>query len=267
MEQNLIFKVEKPTKPENKVCLCGNIIEPFFIEPIMLRGKPWLNTNRWEFYEECPGCLCKRMIEEEKNLDNKIKIEKDMQKEYIKTQRLNKSMMYLKQFKCIFKNEKSKIIDICKQFCAKPDCNLFIYGNPGLGKTHLLSCMANEIMKTKDVMFFRMIDFIKIIREKMFEASAEADNFIERIVNDNSVLFFDDIGAEKPTETVKEKIYSLIDLCILQERKGIVITSNLSIKDLANHFGNTGDRIASRIEELCQVYQLSGENKRLIKNK
>lgn len=69
----------------------------------------------------------------------------------------------------------------------------------------------------------------------------------------------DDIGAEKPTEWVRETLFSLIDFRY-QNNKPIIFTSNFHLSNLENKLGKP---IISRIVEMCRVIKLDGEDFRL----
>ena len=68
-------------------------------------------------------------------------------------------------------------------------------------------------------------------------------------------------GSEKITEWVLETFYLLINKKY-NERIPLVITSNFKLMNLATQLN---DRIVSRIVEMCDVVELTGEDRRLIK--
>lgn len=72
------------------------------------------------------------------------------------------------------------------------------------------------------------------------------------------LVVLDDIGAEKPSEWVEERLY-----CIINDRYEaelpIVVTSNLTPTGLGKRIGL---RIASRLVEMCEVVGLSGDDRR-----
>jgi DNA replication protein DnaC len=79
------------------------------------------------------------------------------------------------------------------------------------------------------------------------------------LLTSGSVLILDDIGVEKVSEFVEEFMYLLINT---QYEKvfPVIITSNLPLSQLAEKLG---DRIVSRIKEMCDVIEIKGEDKRL----
>lgn len=73
------------------------------------------------------------------------------------------------------------------------------------------------------------------------------------------LLVLDDIGAEKPSEWVEERLY-----CIVNERYEsglpIIVTSNLTPAKLGQRLGA---RLTSRLAEMCDVFGLGGKDRRL----
>ena len=83
----------------------------------------------------------------------------------------------------------------------------------------------------------------------------------EELMKNEGILFLDDIGAEKPSDWVMETFYLIINKRY-NEKLPIVFTSNLSIEQLAQ---TISDRIASRVVETCDIYELVGKDRRLKK--
>ena len=83
----------------------------------------------------------------------------------------------------------------------------------------------------------------------------------EEMMKNEGILFLDDIGAEKPSDWVMETFYLIINKRY-NEKLPIVFTSNLSIEQLAQ---TISDRIASRVVETCDIYELVGKDRRLKK--
>ncbi len=75
------------------------------------------------------------------------------------------------------------------------------------------------------------------------------------------MFILDDIGVEKVSEFVEEFMYMLINNQY-EKVYPMVITSNLPLSQLAERLG---DRIVSRIKEMCSVVEIKGEDKRLKK--
>jgi DNA replication protein DnaC len=76
---------------------------------------------------------------------------------------------------------------------------------------------------------------------------------------DQDYVFIDDIGSEKTSEFVIEFLYILINKRY-ENMKRTVFATNLSINDFQERYG---DRIMSRIAEMCILVEITGGDKRL----
>ena len=167
----------------------------------------------------------------------------------------------------LFKNKKEMelLYQKMKKWCHSnfDKTLIFLAGQTGVGKTHLLKCMANELIKLHKFVlltssFSMHQDFVKSYACK---DAIEKQNIIEKYL-DADVLFIDDLGTElrQPNITVNY-LYQ-----ILNERKSrknpTIITSNLELSDIADYYD---ERISSRIidksSSIC-VY-ITGEDLRL----
>ena len=74
-------------------------------------------------------------------------------------------------------------------------------------------------------------------------------------------LFLDDLTGHKATEWTEERLYELLNDRYEQLRP-CVFTTNTSPAKLKDHLG---DRIASRLAEMCEVVAISGPDRRRLK--
>ena len=88
------------------------------------------------------------------------------------------------------------------------------------------------------------------------------DEIIEEYIG-RGILFLDDIGAENPSEYVRQTSYLIINGRYEREKQ-TVFTSNLSPTDLADRIGT---RIVSRICETCKIIEITGKDRRLEQTK
>jgi len=151
---------------------------------------------------------------------------------------------------------------------------LFLFGNFGTGKTYNIYALAKSLIRRNiNVWVFNLPRILNTIRasfskQEVFneETGENSSAFvkdmsdIERLI-DIDILIIDDIGAEKPSDWVAETLYYLIN-SRYENMKTTIFTSNLSLDKLADKIG---DRIVSRIAEMCDIYEVKGEDRRLKK--
>ncbi len=150
---------------------------------------------------------------------------------------------------------------------------ILLYGGVGTGKTHRMLQVISAYLEEqyqKDVELFGVRKVSQEQIRRIFQSvpdvlrqiknefdNNEAPKIVERLMK-TPILFLDDLGAEKASEWVKEQLYIVIN-----ERynwnKPVMITSNLELKEIAQHYG---DRFASRLYEMCEVIKLSGSDRR-----
>lgn len=129
---------------------------------------------------------------------------------------------------------------------------LFITGPIGSGKTHLVSAIYNELKKSKvDVVFFVVPDLLEQGKADMFNENGSRDVFAR--AKKAKVLILDDLGAHNYTPWIINQLYSLINYR-LNNMLTTIITTNLRLDDIDIRLD---ERIASRILELCNIYNLN----------
>lgn len=174
----------------------------------------------------------------------------------------------------IFENREvmQKLYAKMKKWCHSDFKKTLIYiaGDTGVGKTHLIKCMANELINLNHIVRFTTSfsmhqDFVKSYSTRDLD---EKNNLLEKYLG-VEVLFIDDLGTEigKYRDITLNYLYQ-----VLNERKlnklPTIITSNLTLDDLKDYYD---ERISSRIidKDTAVTVFISGEDLRLkdIKNK
>ncbi len=108
---------------------------------------------------------------------------------------------------------------------------LFIYGNSGLGKTHLLCAIGNEIKSKNpkaDIIFTRGEDFVSLIVEGIKEKSMKE---IHDKYRNCDVLIVDDIQFIAGKESTQEEFFHTFN-ALTQDGKQIVLASDRAPKDI-----------------------------------
>ena len=156
--------------------------------------------------------------------------------------------------------------------------NLYITGSIGTGKTWLMAAiMRDQIQKTKNTvdngrfsgyvgyvddssLFVSLPELTFKIRASMDRDSEDTEYRILSKYGRVRSLFFDDIGAERTTEYSRSALFLLMERRNTMANGRTIITSNLSLNQLASEHG---ERIASRIAEMCNVIRLTGKDRRI----
>lgn len=140
---------------------------------------------------------------------------------------------------------------------------LYIHGTVGTGKTHIAYAIKKQYEKVmgRTATFWSTTELFAEMKADFDRHRLDKQHTLDNLMESTRLLILDDIGAEKPTEWVQEQFYLLINKRY-NEMHPTIFTSNLSISELS---AQLGDRIASRIVEMCNIVRLDGTDRRLQK--
>jgi DNA replication protein DnaC len=135
-----------------------------------------------------------------------------------------------------------------------------LVGGVGVGKTHLAASIANSLIfdHQVEVVFYDVPELIKTIQDAYCNNGKTSASGILAKLKETPVLILDDLGAEKHSEDVLDKLYYIIN-SRYNDMKPLVITSNLLPSDLALKIG---ERMVSRLCEMCEWFKIEGEDYR-----
>ena len=137
----------------------------------------------------------------------------------------------------------------------------YLWGGVGTGKTHAAVALLRELIEVGHwAQFVSVPDLLDQIRATFNRSGESEEDICERPRNGDLVLL-DDLGAEKPSEWVREKLYQIIN-ARYNARRCTLVTSNKSPEQLAKQIG---DRAVSRLMEMCEAIKLEGPDRRLKK--
>lgn len=143
--------------------------------------------------------------------------------------------------------------------------NLLLWSTTkGNGKTSLACAIANSYIRQVAltslmepmVYFIKSARFLEYIREQFNNPDASFKHTIE-LVERVPLLIIDDIGAEKPSDWVRERLLSIIDERYSNNRS-IIYTSNCGISEITE---SLHARIGDRIRDAEQL-NLIGQSRR-----
>ncbi|MCL1793758.1 MAG: ATP-binding protein [Oscillospiraceae bacterium] len=157
-----------------------------------------------------------------------------------------------------------EICDECKKFASNfggEQKNLMFIGSTGIGKTHMSSAIAYEVIKRGyDVFYDSAQSILYSFEKERFSKSAFDPEIIERYAS-SDLLIIDDLGTEYSGNMAVSSLYNLINSRLL-EKKSMIISTNLTGSEMQNKYDA---RIMSRIIGEFTILNFIGDDIRLKK--
>ena len=136
---------------------------------------------------------------------------------------------------------------------------LMLYGDVGTGKSFLAACIANALITKGVPVIMTNISALSTAMGKDFER--DKAQILGRI-SEVPLLVLDDVGTERDTAYAYEKVQEIIDA---RYRSGmpLIITTNLSPKELAAPPDMRYKRVYDRLLEMCYPVKVDGSSRRM----
>ncbi len=143
------------------------------------------------------------------------------------------------------------------------DIGLLFLGTCGVGKTHLAVALLKQVIKEKGDggLFYDFRDLLREIQASWNSISQTSELEVLRPVLEARVLVLDELGANKPTEWVRDTIAHIIN-CRYNDKRLTIFTSNYL--DTSARPGEEtltdriGVRLRSRLYEMCREIEIHG---------
>ena len=151
---------------------------------------------------------------------------------------------------------------------------LMFEGSIGIGKTHLAVATIKELMKHKGIpcLFYEYRELLKSIQNSYNNEVQATELGLLRPVFETEVLLLDELGAVKPTDWVWDTVSFILNTRYNDNRTTIVTTNLMNEAAMgtgsrsvmrADTLGDRiGERMRSRLHEMCRVVKMEGEDYR-----
>ncbi len=241
----------------NRCKFCGKDLKPI--------GLDYLYTNISPDSIEYERCTCEKsrdywskidfqILEQKKKEHYKEIINKFYSQNYISKRLKDYSF---KNFKVTDVNKKEVVI--AKDYANKCTNNeqengLIITGNSGVGKTHLVASISNELMeKGKIVLMGRLTSLLDMIKET-FKDNSKSENELIELFSNIDMVVIDDLGTEKISSWALDKLYTIIENRN-ENKLPIIITTKFNKEGLLHRFEQSNDKELSKaiIQKLYQM--------------
>jgi DNA replication protein DnaC len=159
-----------------------------------------------------------------------------------------------------------RAMDFVQRFVEKyplVDYGLLFLGPCGVGKTHLAVALLKQIIieKLDPGLFYDFRDLLREIQGSWNSISQTSELEVLRPVIEAKVLVLDELGANKPTEWVRDTITHIIN-SRYNDKKITIFTSNYPDSPTKPGEESLTDRIGmrlrSRLFEMCKEIEIDG---------
>ena len=259
---------EIPNKEERHCKFCNKklgwrgLINPF-------------NSSTITHWIEITDCDCEEFLKDKKEREKTELEEKRKQEELMKQEIQNKKIKKLFKESNITKRGlnrtfetfevnavNNKAYEISKKYAENWEkykdegIGLIFIGKYGTGKTHLAFAIANYLLnKGIPVVYETLINLMEKLKNG-YEQYSNMEYFeIIKLYCECDLLIIDDLGKEKLSEWVLEKLFQIIN-SRYENMLPVIITTNYNeeqiIKRLSfNNDGVTAESLVSRLNEMC----------------
>jgi DNA replication protein DnaC len=137
--------------------------------------------------------------------------------------------------------------------------SIYMSGTAGTGKTYTAAALLRAAWgaSVHSAAWANVPTLLDELRRSMNQADRTSGQ-IEELCS-ATVVVLDDIGAEKPSEWVLDRLYVIVNSRYERELP-TVFTSNLPLSQL---YDRLGSRIASRLAEMTQQFEIGGDDRRM----
>lgn len=133
-------------------------------------------------------------------------------------------------------------------FAENPERGLLLVGGTGSGKTHVAVGILIEVLRQGFTgVYYNVTDLLSDLRSTFDSRNDLQEATILDEVASVDLLVLDDLGAEKASDWVRDRLYLIVNTRYEAE-KATIITTNCDDLDLKER---VGPRIVSRTYEMC----------------
>ena len=133
---------------------------------------------------------------------------------------------------------------------------MLLWGDVGTGKSYMAACIANALLEQEKRVL--MTNFTAISNAVF--AAIDKNDYIEAICG-YDLLILDDLGSERSSGFVVENVFSVLDRRVCSG-KPMIITTNLTVKEMRETQKLDYKRIYDRVLGSCQPVCIKGESHR-----
>lgn len=210
-------------------------------------------------------CMKQKLINESYNKSNLYRLKNDTFENFNESLYDDKPNIEKYKINVSPRENINKIKKLCLEFIenfeAPEQKNLLFTGTPGVGKTFLSGCIANEIINKGYTVLYQTSSLLldRIFEYKFNQKNPSSKELYDSLFNVN-LLIIDDLGTENLTAAKFAELFTVINARLLNPKTKTIISTNLSLENLAKNYD---DRVLSRLIGNFNICRFIGDDIRL----
>lgn len=232
---------------------------------------------------QCPMCESERMTQEfEKEEGDRLNLARDLEKYFV----LNKQSLLkdhtlldatFKNYEAASESEeemnKARAVKAVQQYRDGKAFNTLLFGNPGVGKSHLAMSIIRNLNETdgkkRTCLFMDLDEMLSRVRDSFSNRESKyTEQYFIRLLSEVDYLVLDDLGAETgSTDTQKTAsdytIRILKSIADARQGKSTIFTTNLGREALTKMYDQ---KTVSRLLRDTYLIKFEKSSDKRIKN-
>lgn len=208
-------------------------------------------------------CICQCQVD----ANERRKEEEDHKRAMERIERLRSASLIDDKLRnvrlCTFQKDadNQKVYALAERYVEKFDemyqkrQGVLFWGTVGTGKSYTAACIANELLERNIPVI--MTSFVKILQN--IQGNPEEEKVFMNRLNDARLLIIDDLGTERNTDYALEKVFNIID-SRYRAGKPLILTTNMTVKEMQDTTDIRYKRIYDRIFEMCFPVRVPGRS-------
>ena len=138
----------------------------------------------------------------------------------------------------------------------KDSMGLLLWGPVGTGKSFIAGCIANGLLDQGVPVM--MTNFARLLNRLTDMYASDRNDYIDSF-NSFPLLIIDDLGVERNSEFARKQVFSVID-SRYRSQLPMIVTTNLTPKEMKNPSDLSRARIYDRVLERCTPIRVDNQN-------
>lgn len=218
-----------------------------------------------DYQTEMCSCMKQKLINESYNKSNLYRLKNDTFENFDETLFTDKPNIEKYNTNISPRENINKIKALCFKFIENFEDanqkNLLFTGTPGVGKTFLSGCIANEVINKGYTVLYQTSPLLldSIFEYKYNQKNSSSKELYDSLFNVN-LLIIDDLGTENLTAAKFAELFTVINARLLNPKTKTIISTNLTLDKIAKNYDN---RIISRLIGNFDICRFIGDDIRL----